>query len=179
MRCSSCELLLDHYLEGTLRPRKAAEIATHVAQCRRCTILLAELRVIDGLLITARPADLIESDFTRSVISATAAAQPKPVRRIPFATALVAYLAIAWALAAFTFVRGGTVGAVGSVIASEQQSVAAIGAALRALAPDAPVAAAVVTGVLLLDLFLLSALVYGYRRLGAATTSRVIRGTHS
>ena len=179
MRCSSCELLLDHYLEGALRPRKAVEIATHVAECRRCAALLEELRVIDGLLITVRPPGQITPDFTKAVVYATAAAPPRPARRISFFTASISYLVAAWALAAFTLARDGGVATVGALVASGQQGLAAAGAAVRALAPAAPLAAAAVAGVLLLDLLLVFALIYGYRRFRTAPAPHVIRGFHS
>jgi len=176
VRCSSCELLLDHYLEGSLRPRKALEIATHVAECDPCAALLEELRVIDGLLLTARAPAAMTPDFTKSVVSAAAAAPLRPARRVPFLAVLIGYLVIAWAVAAVTLARGGGVGTVAALVVSEQQSIAAAGAALRALAPAAPLAAAAVTAVLLLDIFLVLALIYGYRRLRPAAVPRDVRG---
>ncbi|MBV9027936.1 MAG: hypothetical protein JO311_04925 [Candidatus Eremiobacteraeota bacterium] len=171
--------MLDHYLEGTLRPRKALEVSTHVAECDRCAALLEELRVIDGLLLTARAPARMTPDFTKAVVSAAAAAPPKPARRVPFLAALIGYLVVAWAIAAFALARGGGVGTVAALVASEQQSIAAAGAALRALAPAAPLAAAAVTAVLLIDIFLVLAVIYGYRRLRPAAAPNHLRGVRS
>ncbi|HEY6327232.1 MAG TPA: hypothetical protein VIW73_12045, partial [Candidatus Cybelea sp.] len=52
----------------------------------------------------------------------------------------------------------------GALVLSERHGIAAFGAAVRALAPATPLAAALMTGVLLLDLLLLCAVAYGYRR---------------
>ncbi|MBV9232827.1 MAG: hypothetical protein JO030_02185 [Candidatus Eremiobacteraeota bacterium] len=171
--------MLDHYLEGALRPRKTVEVATHVSECRRCAALLEELRVIDGLLVTARPPVRITPDFTQAVVGAAAKTTPRAVRRMSLSAALLIYLAVAWACAAYALTRLHAASSVGALVASEQQSLLAAEAALRAVAPAVPLAAAMVTAVLLLDLFLLGALVYGYRRLRPAVAPHVIRGSRS
>ena len=57
MHCSSFEPLLDEFVDGTLTPVRTQRVAKHVADCTECSALLAELRVIDALLLTARPTE--------------------------------------------------------------------------------------------------------------------------
>lgn len=177
MRCSSCEPLLDAYLDSALRPRQHAEVASHMRTCSSCAALLRELRVIDALLITARPAR-VSSEFTSAVVAAARKASPHRVRRLPFWIPLIAYLAAAWALLVVAMLRSNSLAAVGATLfASLQRTESAITAAVRALAPATPLAAATVTGVLLLDLLLLVALFYGYRRLRPVIALYLTRGS--
>ncbi len=166
MRCSSCEPLLDAYLEAALPRRRAFAVGAHLRTCEDCAALLQELRVVDALLTTAR-APAVAADFTATVVSATAAAPRSCGRRgSPLALALVVYVALAWMLAAFAVARWHSLGALPQRIAAlGRPDAAALAAVARALAPATPVAAAVVTGVLLLDVLLLAMLFFGYRRL--------------
>jgi hypothetical protein len=69
-------------------------------------------------------------------------------------------------LAAAAFVRLPDLSRLGSVsLFFAQRDLAALGAATRALAPATPLAAAAVTAVLLIDVLLLAATFYAYRRL--------------
>jgi anti-sigma factor RsiW len=164
VRCSSCEPLLDAHLEGTLRRYESLKVAAHLRGCAGCAALLGELRVIDALLTTARP-PRVAADFTASVVSATHATRPQPPRRSPMLAALLTYVGIAWAIAAFVALQFRNVAGVAeTLLALEERNLAALGAAVRALAPAAPVAAAAVTVILLIDLLLLGAMFFGYRR---------------
>lgn len=164
MRCSSCEPLLDAYLEGTLRPREARAVAAHVRACGDCAALLRELRIIDALLTTAR-APNVAPDFTATVVSAVRATQPRTPRRRPVAAALLLYLAIAWAMAALAAVRAHAFSTLtGRFVTLADRDVTALTAAARALAPATPLAAAAVTAVLLLDLLLFGVIFYAYHR---------------
>jgi anti-sigma factor RsiW len=164
VRCSSCEPLLDDYLEATLRPRQALAVGEHLRDCAHCAAFLHELRVIDGLLTTARAGN-VAADFTAGVVTATRATQPPSRKALPLWLPLLAYLAIAWAFAAAAL-RVSQLGAIlRATLLSEQRGLAAVEAALRAVAPATPMVAAAVTGVLLLDLLLLGAVFYGYRHL--------------
>jgi hypothetical protein len=165
VRCSSCEPLLAGYLEGTLRRRQALRVAHHLRGCRACEGFLRELRVVDALLTTARPPGSVAANFTANVLSATDAKSSRSPRRVPILVPLFLYLVAAWALAAFAALRSNQLLALGAAFVEHQQgNAAALGAAIRALAPATPVAAAAVTVVLLVDLLLLAALFYGYRR---------------
>jgi hypothetical protein len=75
-------------------------------------------------------------------------------------------LVAAWALAALAILRGQDLARFTAASAAlGVRDLAALGAAVRALAPATPMAAAAVTVVLLMDLLLLAAVIYGYRRL--------------
>jgi Putative zinc-finger len=176
MRCSSCEASLDAYLEATLRPREARAVAAHLRICRSCSALLRELRVVDALLATAR-SPKVAANFTAAVVSAMHGTQPPTPRRKPIAFALLLYLGVAWAIAALAASRPhDLVRLAGAFVAIAQRDVAAVNAAGRALAPATPVAAAAVTGVLLLDLLLLAAVFYGYRHLSPLIALHLSRG---
>jgi hypothetical protein len=180
MRCSSCEPLLDGYLEASLRPRQILEVAQHLRACGGCSALLRELRVIDALLTTVRPPGSVGSNFTATVVSAARVAPASAQRRVRLEVALIAYLAIAWMLTAVVLIRfNDSIASLANFVASEQGSLAALGAALRALAPATPMAAAVVTGILVIDLLLLGALYFGYRRVQPLIALHLTRGARS
>jgi hypothetical protein len=180
MRCSSCELLLDAYLEATLRRRQVREVALHLQGCRECDSLMNELRIVDALLATARSPGSVNSDFTAAVVSATRHAQPHVPRRVPLWLPVLAYLGIAWALVAAIALRSHETARVLSEIgASGHSGAAAIGAALRAVAPASVTAAAAVTAVLLVDLFLVAVIFFGYRRLRPMLAVYLTRGPRS
>ncbi len=180
MRCSSCEPLLDAYLETTLRGRLGAQVAEHLRSCAECASLLGELRVIDALLTTARAPGSVESDFTESVVSATRVATPHARRRLPFWIPIAAYLAAAWGLLALlSFRSSAMLTFLAGVLAAQERGLAAVAAAARALAPATPLAAAAVTAVLFLDLALLGALYYGYRRVHPLLALYLSRGSRS
>ena len=180
MRCSSCEPLLDAYLEAVLRPRQSLEVAEHLRGCNDCQELFGELRVIDALLTTARAPASVARDFTATVLSAAPAARPRSPRRIPLLAPLLLYLAVAWALAAVAALRANDLLAfAGAAAVLAERNLAALGAAARAFAPATPLAAAAVTIVLSLDLLLLCALFYGYRRLRPMIALYLARGSRS
>lgn len=176
MRCSSCEPLLDAYLESALRARQRIEVAQHLKECGACTAFLRELRVIDALLLTARPPGRIASDFTQAVVSAAGPAPLRSGRRFPLWMALLGYLLIAWALALMAIFYSNAVEVLVHGLVLLQRGMAALDAATRAFTPAAPLAAATVTAVLLVDLLLLAALLYGYRRLRPLIALYLLRG---
>ncbi|MBV8067594.1 MAG: zf-HC2 domain-containing protein [Candidatus Eremiobacteraeota bacterium] len=164
MRCSSCEPLLDAYLEGTLDRRRQRSVSAHLRACAACAEFMEELRVVDALLTTAKSPHL-PTNITPAVVSATRCAAPHAPRRFPVGLLLLLYLCAAWA-AAFALLRGGAVTGLASVtFAHASRDLAALSAAAHALAPATPLAAAAVTAVLLVDMLLLAAMLYGYRRL--------------
>jgi anti-sigma factor RsiW len=164
MRCSSCEPLLDAYLEGMLPARKARLVNAHLRACKECSALLEELRIVDALLATAHPPAMAPG-FTAAVVSATSAAQPAAPRRIPIWIAFILYLGAAWALVAVAVRSHELARLAGALLDGSHRDLAAFDAAVRAVAPATPLAAAAVTGVLLIDLLLFCAIFYGYRRL--------------
>ncbi len=179
MRCLSCEPLLDAYLEATLGRRQMHDVALHLRRCRTCESLLDELRIIDALLATTRP-PRVGSDFTAAVVSATRAEHLRSGKRIALWIPLLAYLAAAWALVAAAAFRGPELARTFAGLAAQGRAdVTAIEAASRALGPATGVAAATVTGVLLLDLVLLAATFYAYRRLRPMLAVYLARGPRS
>jgi anti-sigma factor RsiW len=95
MHCSSCEPVLDRYLEGTLSPRKTADVGAHLASCESCRALLDEVKIVDALLFTAAPASL-PHNFTFAVM---AHVQDLPAVRAPghrLWSFLALYSAAAW-----------------------------------------------------------------------------------
>lgn len=95
MRCSSCEPLLDRYLEGTLPPRQMLLISAHLEQCVRCRELLEEVNVIDALLSTTRVPELPEN-FTFAVMAEVGSMPAPRARQHPVWSFLALYSAAAW-----------------------------------------------------------------------------------
>ncbi len=177
MHCASCEPLLDAYLEGTLQPRQMHQVSRHLRTCTECEALLGELRVIDALLTTARAPGSVVPDVTSAVVRATRTTRPRVQPRIPIWLPLLGYLAIAWALLALVQIRSHDVTRLSAALfETGARNVAAIGAAVHALAPATPVAAAAVTGVLLVDVILLLTIFYGYRRLRPLLAFHLAKG---
>lgn len=177
MRCSSCEPLLAGYLERTLRRGQALRVARHLRGCSECEGFLRELRVVDALLTTARAPGSVAPNFTANVLSATHRTATRSPRRIPLLIPLFLYLVVAWALVAFVALRSNQLLAIGAAfVENQQRNAAVLGAAIRALAPATPVAAAAVTVVLLVDVLLVAALFFGYRRVRPLLATYLERG---
>ena len=181
MRCSSCEPLLDAYLETTLRPAQARQVADHLTGCQGCDALLRELRVIDALLATASSPARFDSDFTAAVLSAARSAGPAPARRrLSYWLSLLAYLALAWLVVLVAALRRHDLGRqIGDLWQSQAHGFAAFEAVVRTLAPATPLAAAAVTGVLLVDFLLVCAMFYAYRHLRPRLALYLDRGRRS
>lgn len=107
MLCSSYRAPLDEYVDGTLAPAQRSLVAAHLAECGQCRALLAELRVIDALLVSPRTIEPAPN-FTFKVM-ADVRSMPRPhVRHIPPLRVLAAYLAFAWiVIGLFVFVGDG------------------------------------------------------------------------
>ncbi|HEY2476855.1 MAG TPA: zf-HC2 domain-containing protein [Candidatus Cybelea sp.] len=180
MRCSSCEPLLDAFLEGTLDRRQAHAVAHHLRRCAHCESFLHELRVVDALLTTASTPGHVGSEFTKSVVSQTRHAAPHPVKRVPLWVLLLGYLAIAWALLGLGELRGYSFGTLlNNLAGAAARSFIAVDAAVRAVSPATSLLAAAVTGVLVLDIFLFVAIFYGYRRLRPLLADYLARSPRS
>jgi predicted anti-sigma-YlaC factor YlaD len=177
VRCSSCEPLLDAYLEAALRPRDTLTVAAHLRDCSGCSGLLSELRVVDALLATARPPE-VAADITPAVVSATHATPPDMPRRPPLGFALLLYLAIAWTFVALAALRWHDLTRVSGIFfALQERGLAVLGFVARILnAPATLVVAAVVTIVLVIDVLLLLLIYSGYRRVRPAIAPHLGRG---
>ena len=156
MRCSSCEPLLDRYVEGTLPAPQMIALSAHLRQCEPCRELLEELKAVDGLLATTRVFDLPEN-FTFAVMAeASTMPAPRP-RQHPFWSFLVLYSAAAWVAAVLAMLLTGT--RPGAVLAAVSAGLARIGVSSSAfsatlshgLSHAVPTLAALGAGVLAID----------------------------
>jgi len=180
VRCSSCEPLLDAYLEATLRPVQARQVAEHVGGCTACDALLRELRVIDALLATASSPARFDAGFTAAVLSAAQSAAPPARPGRPYWFSLALYLAVAWVVGLVAALRWRELGLpVRDLWQSQAHGVAAFAAVVRALAPATPLAAAAVTGVLIIDSLLVCAMFFAYRHLRPRLALYLDRGPRS
>lgn len=107
MRCSSCEPLLDRYLEGTLPPAQMRSIAEHLRECPNCSELLEEVKVIDGLLATTRVPELPEN-FTFAVMAEVNSMPAPRARQHPVWSFLALYSAAVWAAVIAAMAMSGT-----------------------------------------------------------------------
>lgn len=93
--CSHFEHLFDGYLEGTHSHVVRVRVERHLAACQVCREFLAELRIIDGLLVTTPQIDPAPN-FTFAVM-AEARSLPHPKRPPNRAWLwLASYFVIAW-----------------------------------------------------------------------------------
>jgi len=165
MRCSSCEPLLDQYLDRVLSHRSMLHVAKHLHSCKTCQALLHELRSVDGLLLGAKP-PLLPPNFTFAVMAEVRSQPATRRRRVPAWAVVSAYLACAWvAVGAAIAIRGGRWPEVATALVSVQHLGAWRGAGnvLHAVAPATPFVAAGVAAILVLDAALFIALFVFYR----------------
>jgi len=163
MRCSSCEPLLDRYLEGTLTPRELSDIAAHVERCGACARLIEELKVVDALLLTTNVPQL-PANFTFAVLAETNSL-PAPAPHRPRVWSFIAlYLAAAWVVAvAIFFAAGQSLAKLGTGAAAGLANVShEFSGVVSGMSSGAPALATFSIGVLSIDLVLacLGALVY-------------------
>ncbi|HUN29799.1 MAG TPA: zf-HC2 domain-containing protein [Alphaproteobacteria bacterium] len=179
MRCSSCEPLLDRYVEGTLSAREMSRVAAHLRTCPHCESLLTELRVVDALLATTAPVELAPN-FTFAVM-AEARSTPVHVRRKLSLWAVATFYVIgAWiALSGLYAVLGGRVpylASSGRALAhAGSQGVAALSATAQSVSPAAPLVLGSVIGVLLLDALIVIGGVILYRSARARLAAHLDR----
>jgi anti-sigma factor RsiW len=168
VRCSSCELLLDRYIEGTLTPREMARVRAHLGACERCASLLGEVRVIDALLATTKAVEL-PPNFTFAVMAEARTLHVHAKRRFPLWGVLAGYLVAAWAAATAVYVAFGPHGAfVDWLRAAASNASSQTGTALTVFAhsifgPSVPVVLGGVVTVLAVDVLLAAAGLVLYR----------------
>lgn len=157
MRCSSCEPLLDRYVEGTLKPRQMIDITAHLRECASCRELLDELKNVDGLLATTRVPELPEN-FSFAVMAEVRSMPAPQARQHPVWSFLVLYCAAAWvaAVLAMVFTRtspGAVIGAFSGALARAGVISSALSAGVsQGLSHVTPTLAAFGIGVLTIDL---------------------------
>ncbi len=170
MRCSSFEPLLDPYLDGELSPALAARVTAHADACSECGAVLAELRVIDGLLLEPRRLEPA-ANFTFKVM-AEARSLPAPrVHHYPHVQVLATYVVFAWVAIAGFLIFGGaaaramvaTLGSLGTHVANEFSVLA--GVTGQVFGRQAFDVTAAMGGVIALDLLAAAGVFWMYARL--------------
>ena len=135
MRCSSCETLLDQFVEGTLSAPRMTAVSQHLDHCNSCQTILHELKVIDGLLVTTQQPEL-PFNFTFAVMAEVNTIPAPRTKHLPVWSFTALYLVAAWvalffglvfvgvapsrlasAISSNVFHFFGQIGAVGSAIA--------------------------------------------------------------
>jgi anti-sigma factor RsiW len=162
VRCSSCEPLLDRYIEGTLTARQMADVAAHLRACRSCRALLEELKAVDGLLFTTRVPELPQN-FTFAVMAEVNSMPAPRARQHPVWSFLALYSAAAWVAVVVGMALTHTspavlIGFIASVLAHAGVVTSAAAAGIsRGLAHTVPTLAAFSVGVLVLDIAIAAA----------------------
>jgi anti-sigma factor RsiW len=162
VRCSSCEPLIDRYIEGTLSARHMVDVAAHLRNCENCRALLDELKAVDGLLFTTRVPELPQN-FTFAVMAEVNSIPAPRARQHPVWSFLALYSAAAWVAAvAGIAISGTSPAAVFGFIASFLThaglvSSAAAASVSRGFSHTIPTLAAFSVGVLVLDVAIAAA----------------------
>jgi anti-sigma factor RsiW len=167
VRCSSCEILLDRYVEATLPARQMAAVSAHLKTCEACAELVNELRVIDALMATTKSVDL-PANFTFAVMAEVRTTPVAVERRLSMWSLLVFYLVAAWiALSGGFALLGPRAGFVQHAFAAMWSGALDVFAAVTGIAhgvgPAAPVVVGIVCFVLFVDVLLAGALIFFHR----------------
>jgi len=172
VRCSSCEPLLDAFVDADLDARRTGTVAAHLRSCTACEALRQRLRVVDALLVTASERE-IGSDFTAAVMSAVRdLPAPQPPRRTWLLLAAF-YLVGAWivGVAAFALLRPSLAAGTRAIAGAAGSLTQGLAVGTHALLPIAPIALPAVAIVLAVDVLLFAALVFFYRRVRPRLTA--------
>ena len=183
MRCSSCELLLDRYVEGTLSPHQMLRMSEHVKRCTACAGLLTELRVVDALLATTAPVELAPN-FTFAVMAEVRGTSIARNRSRSAWSMLAFYLIAAWiAISAGVAFFGHRIAAIGAGAEAFRGSLShgfdAIAGTAHALGPATPAVVGIVTVVLALDIVLALAIVLYYSSIRPRLSASLARSEGS
>lgn len=95
MRCSSFENRFSDFIDGTLAPRKRAALQRHLDGCEACRMLIAELRVVNALLLQPRELEPMP-DFTATAMGEVRSLPAPMIARRDIAPTLIAYLVFSW-----------------------------------------------------------------------------------
>ena len=185
MRCSSSEVLLDEFVEGTLPPATQHDVQQHLEGCARCRALVAELRIVDALLITPRRLDPALNFTFATMAEVRSLPLPRPARA-PWLPVLGVYVVLAWIVLGWWLAQNGpiarTTSAVidGSWLGATSWLGVIAGAVARTVGSAGGGVAAFGTLVLVLDLMLALAAYYLYTvvqpKLAAQLAGRTGRG---
>ena len=183
MRCSSCEILLDRYVEGTLSPNQMRQIGEHLKTCASCAALVTELRVVDALLATTPLADLAPN-FTFALMAEVRTMRVPLTRTHSILAILTFYLIAAWIVAgtAFATLDGKTAFFASTATAlrtSLGHSIGALAGTAHALGPATPAVVGIVTSVLALDVMLIAAIFFFHHSIRPRLSARLARSEAS
>ncbi|MEO7202863.1 MAG: zf-HC2 domain-containing protein [Candidatus Tumulicola sp.] len=166
MACSSCESLLDRYVDADLDQRQAAWVARHLAGCPACERLHRRLRTVDALLETTRPAEL-SPDFTFDVMGRIRELPAPAVVARPWWILFAMYLLAGWVAlgVAVLELRAGAAAHAGSAVHALANALGAVGSVAHSLSTVTPFAVSAVVFVLAIDVLLFAIVALYYRRL--------------
>ncbi|HEY1681851.1 MAG TPA: zf-HC2 domain-containing protein [Candidatus Tumulicola sp.] len=166
MACSSCESLLDRYVDGDLDRRQAAWVARHLDGCPSCERLHRRLRTVDALLETTRPAELAP-DFTFDVMGRIRELPAPAIVARPWWILLGIYLLAGWAAlgVALLELRTGAAANAGSALHAIKNALGAVGSVAHSLSTVTPFAVSAVVLMLTIDVLLFAILAVYYRKL--------------
>ena len=183
MRCSSCEPLLDRYLEGTLTPRQMAAVSSHVRSCDHCTSLVQELRVVDALLASTKAVE-VAPNFSFAVM-AEVRSIPMIERRMTSAWSMLwfyligAWIALGAAYAMFGVSAPWLKSLAAMFLVPARETLAAIGGIAHGFGSALPITIGVVGAVLFLDALLAGALVLFIRTIRPRLVASLARSEAS
>lgn len=166
MACSSCESLLDRYVDGDLDQRQTARVVRHLAGCPSCERLHRRLRTVDGLLETIRPAEL-SLDFTSDVMGRIHQLPAPAIAARPWWILLAIYLLAGWGAlgVALLELRSGAAANAGGALHAVQNALGAVGSVAHSLSTVTPFAVSAVVLMLAIDVLLFAIVAVYYRRL--------------
>ncbi|MHB8146027.1 MAG: anti-sigma factor family protein [Vulcanimicrobiaceae bacterium] len=163
MRCSSCEPLLDQYIEGTLIVREMNGVREHLRECAMCTSLIAELRVVDALLATTVKHEL-PPNFTFAVMAQARSLSAPSTARGSIWTMFGVYLIATWIALSAGFWAFGTRASLASLSLRDALAHAfgALSGAAHAFAPATPLVIGGMVTILAVDVVLVCGVVAFY-----------------
>ena len=179
MRCSSCEIVLDRYVEGTLPAREMAAVSRHLQTCDACTHLLGELRVVDALLATTKSVDLAPN-FTFAVMAEARALRIIERRSLSLWAVLSFYVIAAWlGLSGIALVSGGRLPWLGAGLSSIRNGIgdafAAVAGAAQGFGSVTPLVVGTVAAILVLDVVLAATIFIAYRTIRPRLAAQLAR----
>ncbi len=163
MRCSSCEPLLDCYVEGTLPAPKMRGVRDHLRECAACTSVIAELRVVDALLATTVKQEL-PPNFTFAVMAQARGLPAPSAARGSLWTMFGLYLVATWiGLSAGLWAFGARASlATLSLRQAIAHAIGALSGAAHAFAPATPLVVGGMVTILAVDCVLIFGVIVFY-----------------
>ena len=163
MRCSSCEPLLDCYVEGTLPAPSMHGVRDHLRECATCTGVIAELNIVDALLATTVKQEL-PPNFTFAVMAQARSLPAPSAARGPVWAMLGMYLIAMWiGLSAGVWAFGARASlATLSIREATVHALGALSGAAHAFAPATPLVVGGMVTILAVDCVLIFGVIAFY-----------------